>query len=492
VTRALGALAGFVDDRLNPIVVKELRQAVQGRFVAAVLLLFLLFELATLTVFLLTIEPAGVDWTAGGSRGREVFAFILGFLLFVTVVTLPAYAAVRVFVEQAGDSLSLVFVTTLPPGRIVAGKLLAAQLLALVLFSACLPFVSFTYFLRGIDLPSILVVFGFGFVVVTTAVQAAILLACLPASRFLKVMLGIGGLAGLVVVFSVTVTVGLELVSAGVGSRLGTRDFWIPAGVFLGIAGFLVTLGYLASVALVSPAVANRAPPVRSFLSLTWLVSGVLVAYVASRSASDDELGVWTVTWAAVAVAACVVAVGARDEMSRRVAQEVPRPRWRRVPAFFLWSGSANGVAWAAALAILTVAAGAAVAARTAAPNVDDWLFPATGLAGYGFAYSTSALLLHRRFLARRVHRRYTWVLALALAAAGSVLPPIAGFLVLGDFARSSDARAWMILNPFAPSFAEIGTSAAWLGLTWAGTTAALAAPWFLRQVRAFAPPEGS
>ena len=40
------AILQRTDDLLNPIVVKELRQAVQGRFVVGVLILFLLISVA--------------------------------------------------------------------------------------------------------------------------------------------------------------------------------------------------------------------------------------------------------------------------------------------------------------------------------------------------------------------------------------------------------------------------------------------------------------
>lgn len=488
MTATLRRLAGFVDDRLNPIVVKELRQAVQGRFVAAVLLLFLLVETATLTVFLLTADPQDVSWVTGQGRGQDVFGFILGFLFFVAIVILPVYAAVRFFVEQASDSLSLVFVTTLPPRRVVAGKLVATQVLALLLFSACLPFVSFTYFLRGIDLPSILVAFGFGFVVVTAAVQGAILQACLPVGRFVKILLGLLALVGLFVVFTITITVGMELVTQGAGSRLGTRDFWVSAGTFLAIMGFLIALGFLASTALVSPAVANRAPPVRRFLSWTWLASGAAVAFETWRTTGRALLEAWTLTWTAVAVVVVVVATGARDVMSRRVAREVPRPAWKRWWAFFLWSGSAPGVAWSAAAAVLTLAA-AGVVARFAAGGLGDGWGSAAGLAGYWFAYALAALLLHRHFLARRVPRRYTWVIAGGLATLGSVLPPVVGFLLSPEgFASTSDALRWSIFNPFAPLFVSFGAAATWFALLWAGVMGAVALPWFLRQVRAFRP----
>lgn len=478
-----------LDDRLNPIVVKELRQAVRGRFVAAVLLVFLLFELGTLTVFLLTTDTQDAAWLTGRGRGQDVFGFIIGVLFFVAIFTLPIYVAARLMVEQANESLSLVFVTTLPPRRIVAGKLVATQVLAMLLFSACLPFVSFTYFLRGIDLPSILVVFVFGFVVVTAAIQGAILLACLPTGRFLKIVLGIASLVGLFMVFTATVTASMALVVQGVGSRLGSWGFWSPAGTFLAIMAFLVALCFLLSTALVSPAVANRAPPVRRFLGWTWLASAVVATVASGYGTTDRMLEAWTLVWMLIAVGAAIVASGAPDVMSRRVARGVPRTAWRRWRAFFLWSGSAPGMAWSATVAGLTLGLAFAVD-RISAADLADARTSAAGLAGYGFAYALAALLLHRRFLARRVPRRYTWMVALGLMAAGSLVPPLAGFLISPDaFANTSDALRWSILNPFASLFGNTGAAAAWFALAWAGVMAMVAMPWFLRRVRAFRPP---
>ena len=53
------ALIDWLDDRLNPIVVKELRQAVKSRLVVAILMLFLGIQLFLLFVFLLTRGARG-------------------------------------------------------------------------------------------------------------------------------------------------------------------------------------------------------------------------------------------------------------------------------------------------------------------------------------------------------------------------------------------------------------------------------------------------
>ncbi len=55
-----------LDDWINPIVVKELRQAVKSRLVTVVLLLFLGVQLLIVTVFLIFEQLAPATWSTAG------------------------------------------------------------------------------------------------------------------------------------------------------------------------------------------------------------------------------------------------------------------------------------------------------------------------------------------------------------------------------------------------------------------------------------------
>ena len=46
-------IVSAIDDRVNPIVIKELRQAVQGRYVSGVFALFLVVQVCVIAGFLL-------------------------------------------------------------------------------------------------------------------------------------------------------------------------------------------------------------------------------------------------------------------------------------------------------------------------------------------------------------------------------------------------------------------------------------------------------
>ena len=114
-------LLGRLADRLNPIVVKELRQAVRGRFLAGVLLFFLALQLLTLGVFLFTQDISSIGLVGGESYGQQVFAFLASILFFATIVCVPVYAALRIYSERADDQMALFFLSTLDPHRIVLG-----------------------------------------------------------------------------------------------------------------------------------------------------------------------------------------------------------------------------------------------------------------------------------------------------------------------------------------------------------------------------------
>src|SRR5262245_33490729 len=120
----LAGMLDRLDDWINPIVIKELRQAVKNRMVMILLLVFLGLQLAIVTIALLAGSSGTPteDWNAG----RDVF-FSLQVLLVITLVLLvPAYACVRLAAERSDQNVDLLFISTLKPYSIIAGKFFAA------------------------------------------------------------------------------------------------------------------------------------------------------------------------------------------------------------------------------------------------------------------------------------------------------------------------------------------------------------------------------
>lgn len=478
-----------IGDWMNPIVVKELRQAVQSRFVVAALLILLTIQLAATGIYLLLAR----DPMNNFDSGRYVFMVLFGILLAVGMLFVPLYSGVRLAAERSETNLDLLFITTIKPRSIIAGKLLAAVMLTVLIFSACLPFLTFTYFLRGIDLPSMAVVLVLGFAVVLLCAQMAIVIACLPLNRAFKFMLGLLMLLFFTVGYSGTLAGSTDMLSSGIGSRLGEWDFWQWVGIFaLNFAG-LLGLFFVLSVALITPASANRALPVRLYLTILWLLGAAAALTGSQVERTHDPMIFWQAAFNVIFAFSLFAAVSERDQAGRRVLRDLPASGLKRPLAFFFFSGSANGLLWTSTMAAATYAV--CWMWWTLFPRFSDlgnfvgatrW-FAVMNL--YLYVYALAAALL-RRHLLGRMPARWTWVLSLILVVLGSIVPFAFGALFfMGDQWWSEGYGKWLIGNPFAwdvEAHRELYLSVA---VAAAVLLTALTLPWFLQRAKGFRTP---
>ncbi|MFO0928272.1 MAG: hypothetical protein U0736_14740 [Gemmataceae bacterium] len=266
----LSAVLDRLDDRLNPIVVKELRQAVQSRMVVGILLLFLGLQTFLLGFFLMTRDArasasGAIDWTAG----VDAFRIQQVILLWTTMILVPAYAAIRLGGERADHNVDLMFISTLRPKSIVWGKFFANVVFGLLIFSACAPFMAFTYLLRGIDMATILVVFGIDLLCMLFGVMLALLLAALPGNRGFKAFLFFVGFVNLVWICSLMT--GMTLMIPG--TDFLNMPWEALAAAAVTVAAVLASIGLMAfyAIAIISPPASNRVLPLRVYLFATWL-----------------------------------------------------------------------------------------------------------------------------------------------------------------------------------------------------------------------------
>jgi len=472
-----------LDDWINPIVVKELRQAVQGKFVSAALLLLLTIQLAALGIYII----GSGDFAESSDAGRTAFTFLLAILMAICLIFVPAYTAIRLSFER-DTNVDLLFVTTIKPSAIVWGKMFAALTITMLAFSACMPFMVFTYWLRGIDLPSIFVLMTTAFLLVTVAVQVATFVACVHGSRVLKILLSLIAFLMFPQVFIGMLSFAYYSLYSGVGSKLGSWRFWGPASAVLMIAASGIGLLFSLSVAMIKPVSANRALPVRLFVTGMWLVTGVACAAIAYSERDSTSISVWGVLSALVFAASFFVGVSEREQLGPRVVRSIP-VAWMRLPAFFLFSGGASGVAWSALMSLATFIVVTLVCRSAAAlrsPETQVWV---AGLPLYGLAYSMTGLLIRRRVLARSVAPKFTWLIATFLLVLGCTLPFLLGYLVaFGSFRRTEDIGAWLITNPFMLSIQSYQSTYLMVAAGWALLAVLLNADWMIEQIRSFRP----
>jgi hypothetical protein len=473
-----------LSDRINPIVIKELRQAVQSRFVIAALLTLLSVQLIAIGIYILASGAS----VFGFDAGRQSFLMLFGILQVVAIVFVPLYTGARLAAERSDTNVDLLFITTIKPRSVIAGKMFAAITLTALIYSAGMPFMALTYFLRGIDLPSIFISLGIGFVVVVACAQGAVFVALLPVNRAFKVIFGLVALVIFGMAYFATMGGVSSLVNFGVGGT-GFRQTMIAMSV---VFCFLIGLFFVMSVALIMPVASNRALPVRLFITAAWLLAGVASVIGSAIENNHWPVIVWLLIFETVFALAIFAAISERDQPGRRVLRSIPRSLLGRAQAFFFFSGAANGLAWASVMIALTL--GVAVACIELFRNhknavdlgeVAKWM---GGMCLYFFCYAVTGALLRRRLFSR-VGTELTWLIGVILLLVGSVAPFLIGFIIyFNDQWRAEDFGAWMVGNPFVWGYKGHRVLYGSVGGVWAVVVAVLSLPWFFKRCEEFNP----
>ena len=145
------ALLDRLGDHLNPILVKEARQAMKSRQFVITFSLLLIFGWLWTVLFISFGVPA-IYYAPVGAGVLMGYYLVLSVPLLIVV----PYAAFRSLAGEREDgTYELLSITALSSRQIVLGKLGSAVLQMMVYYSALAPCIAFTYLLRGIDIITI-------------------------------------------------------------------------------------------------------------------------------------------------------------------------------------------------------------------------------------------------------------------------------------------------------------------------------------------------
>ncbi len=455
-----------------------------------VLVLFLLVSVSAMWLRIMSIDPKSVDTDAG----REAFFQLWGVLLFTCLLFIPGYTGLRMMNECADENVDLMFITTLKPGAIIRGKFVSAVILAILIYSACMPFITLTYLLRGIDLVSIFLFLGFSMFMVLCGIGVLLFLACLPTSKSTKTLLIVGSLLVMMIFVIQAHMVANNLLRFGFGGLISTWQFWAPVLSLLAVAMMGMGLLYVLSVALITPAPANRALPIRLYITAICILSGVLARAWSLYDKDHSPMEYWATGCVILLCLAILGGVSERDSLGPRVARTVPRRRFLRIPAFLFYSGGAGGVIWA-----LVMIAGVLIVLNQwlqshplfRVPrdfrNHPDYLL---AFSFYFISYSLTALFFREHILGRRFRLRagITWVIAILIMMTLSIVPLLIAFFGQIDL-TSDDAYVWFLANPASmTSYKRNMDTFLIISGNWAMISFLLNLPWFIRQMTSFKP----
>jgi hypothetical protein len=502
----LRKLFAKIDDWLNPIVVRELRQAVQSRLIATIVVIYLGLQVLLLTIVLVDQSARGGVGSRAGSGidlhgGVELFQQFQALLLGTCLLCIPAYAGIRLAGERSDQNVDLLYISTLKSRAIIGGKFLASVVLVLLIYSTCAPFMTFTYLLRGIDIPTIVVVLFIDFVVIVFGVQLAILLGTFPVPVVLKFILSLAVFGILVRMFFWTLLVTNHLIEGGFPYPAASWEFLSGLGAVTLAILSLVGLWFAWSVALVSPPSANRSMPVRLYMFVSWLLTGVLAAYWSEKLHEPEFLYMWFVYHCIVLALHLFTVVNERERWAPRVARTIPKSWLLRVPCFLFYTGSAGGLLFGlllGGLSFLAVLVWEGAFPGSLRADETRLLEAMAVLLMYIFCYGITAITVRRLFMQGQVKVGQTWIVSLCLVGLGSTLPWIVSCIIYFD---SNSYRHdwfpwWYLGNPFA-SMMEVGSfwgagnmdyleiSLYFLGV-WAALITLGNVGWFFRQFRAF------
>ena len=487
----------------NPIVVKELRQAVRSWAVTGMLLGFLVVLFLVTVGFLL---GQSFHISPNQALGREIFQFFLPVLSLVGFVFIPVYVGGRLTAERQDGNVDMLYITTLSAARIIRGKLLCGIYLLVLFFSVCAPFMVFTNLLRGIDLPTVFVLLVVAFLLSVLSLQTAIFLSCLPASTGLKLLVGLPAGGFMMALVGMMTAMSMEMMREGIGSRLGTWIFWGPAlsATFIGLLlfGFM----HLAAIALVSPASANRAFPLRSYATGVWLLTLLLTVGWAAWGGTLEPIAAWTSFATGILIAALLISVSEGDEQSARIRRTIPESGPKRALAFFFYSGSAGGLAWTFLLAVATALwaslsldvklldslsmawSGRAASARSFGAFSGELEMTLSTLFLYALAYCLYGLFIHRRF---QPHRPaiFAGLCSIALPALWAIVPNLVLFFLNKlSWDALQERQLGNIFNIIAMKDRSFTLDHQMCALVMVVIGVGLNFRWFLAQRRAFVP----
>jgi hypothetical protein len=149
MSAAAGGFSERLVDAVGPIVVKEVRQGLRAKVFA---ICFGLLLFACLVVALIAAEIEGREGETMGPKYLTLFSCGLGLVCFFVI----PYTAYRSMAREREDETWVLLVLTgLSSRRIVRGKVASALSQAVLYSSAGAPFMLFSYFLNGVDLPTL-------------------------------------------------------------------------------------------------------------------------------------------------------------------------------------------------------------------------------------------------------------------------------------------------------------------------------------------------
>lgn len=275
-------------DWINPILVKETRQALKSKQFSWTLMLLTIVVLGWSVIAIIGMIPS-IYYASNGSGLLVGYALILVVPAFIIIPQAMFRSMASELEDGTFETLSL---SSLSPNMIIMGKLSVAALQLLIYLSVVAPCIALTYLLRGVTLEVVIMVLLIIASCSLALSSIAISIASLSKTRSQQVFFSILVLVGQ----AITAFFASSTMITIIGTSLITEIGWIIYGVFvLGLIGYgwlLLRCG-TCSIGVSSE---NRSTPIRVSLLTVGLImamlQGFFATFYADRSMLSETLGI--------------------------------------------------------------------------------------------------------------------------------------------------------------------------------------------------------
>ncbi|MCP3914551.1 MAG: hypothetical protein GY711_03220 [bacterium] len=312
-----GPLQSLVDDWWNPILVKEVRQSLRGKF-------FRVSFICTLAA--VTVASFGVILEAGEAyerSGRDFFMAI--FVCFgIAIMGLVPFAAFNSMgAEWDENTHDLLVISNLRPRQIVLGKVLSAMAQMVLFLATFTPYLVFSFLLRGMDLTLLTVIVTSAVALSVTASVVAVMLSTLSRVRFARVALLalLAGMLGLLLVG----TFGLASEWIRFPAAMQGPDFVLAWSVFFVGQGILIAFCFGIAANMLSHSEENRSSGMRILNTCSIGIGIAFLWYMTNRIHDREFVSAMSMTLLVLALVPGIFFVTEPESLGRRVAPRVPR-----------------------------------------------------------------------------------------------------------------------------------------------------------------------
>lgn len=323
-----------LDDYLNAILVKEIRQTVRGKFFWSIFFLYL--GILALVLFIAIKEASNM----GNMDGSPLAMIMMTILFFACGLVIPFQVGKRTGDESNDANNELLFITTMKPSSIANGKFLSGAIMILMLYSAIAPFLSLTLFMGGIDIRDLFLALVFSFLLSNVAILGQVYVGLtLHNSIVGSLHKGIFILIHIVLWFTACSWGGYLME----GRQFYYTNpweawnvcFWVICGILF--VGFFI---YSLIVSRLQPDSSNKNYIFRIVATCLWLLGSVLVLFTPKLA----------IPWCwIVMIALCGLSfstVFEPDKYSNRIIKEIPKNQIMKIINFPFFYGMANSFLW--------------------------------------------------------------------------------------------------------------------------------------------------